>query len=155
MAGRGAGAGGPARREAGGGRGAPGAPVAALQALEGSEVVVELQSDGRVRGTLEACDGDLNLELSGCEATPPPWAAAALAPGGGVQRLERTRVRGAAVRLVVLSEGVDPAAALRRERSRHQRGAAAFSRQRQRREPLARAPGARAHPQAAEGGGAQ
>lgn len=118
-------------------------------------MVVELQSDGRVRGTLVACDDDLNLELSECEAVPPPWAAAALAPGGGVQRLERTRVRGAAVRMVVLSEGVDPAAALRRERARHQRGAAAFSRQRQRREDPGRAPGARARPQAVEWGGAQ
>ena len=113
------------------------------------QVVVELRSDGRVCGTMVGCDADLNLELAGCEVYPPPWGPAALAPGGGVRRLEKTRIRGSAVRLVVLPEGTDPAAALQRERARQRRGAATFARQRQRPAPARPPPAGRAEGPAA------
>ena len=139
---------GPGGRPGGGGAGAgggagpkeaegpPGSPVLVLEALEGAEVVVELHSDARLEGTLRAVGAGTgrgrkgatlaSLELEAVTAHPPPWSQAA-ARGAPPRRLQAATVRGSAVRLVVLPEAVDPAAALRRER-----GARAFASQRKR-----------------------
>ena len=144
---------GPGGRPGGGGAGAgggagpkeaegpPGSPVLVLEALEGAEVVVELHSDARLEGTLRAVGAGTgrgrkgatlaSLELEAVTAHPPPWSQAA-ARGAPPRRLQAATVRGSAVRLVVLPEAVDPAAALRRELARRERGARAFASQRKR-----------------------
>jgi len=83
--------------------------AAFIQALEGSQIVIELRRDTIVRGTLISADAELNLQLK--DAT--------LKLLDGTQRTAaELYIRGSAVRFIHLPGNLDPASAVRAHRRR-------------------------------------
>jgi small nuclear ribonucleoprotein (snRNP)-like protein len=82
-----------------------------LQALQGSQCIVELQNDSVIKGALESVDRGMNIVMKN---------AVIKDVYGRMRSSESLHVRSSAVRYVHLAAGVDPSTAVRTHERRLQ-----------------------------------